>query len=68
MLAEEATALCRGDDFCIEPPLHTSGRYKKAGGFVTDEYGSPDTSEFLNIAKDDALAFPAVAIRVARNA
>lgn len=38
-------------------------RYKMAGALVSDEHGTPDTVEFLNISKDDALAFPAVAHR-----
>ncbi|KLO05496.1 Clavaminate synthase-like protein [Schizopora paradoxa] len=37
--------------------------YKMAGALVSDEHGTPDTVEFLNISKDDALAFPAVAHR-----
>lgn len=34
------------------------GRYKSAGANVTDQYGTLDTVEFLNIAQDDALAWP----------
>lgn len=33
-------------------------RYKAAGANATDEYGTLDTVEFINIAKDDALAWP----------
>ena len=38
-------------------------RYKAAGATVTDETGAPDTVEFVNIAKDDAFAWPDVAHR-----
>ncbi|THH11004.1 hypothetical protein EW145_g942 [Phellinidium pouzarii] len=34
--------------------------YKAAGFTMTDEYGSLDTIEFLNVSKDDALAYPSV--------
>ncbi|THG98082.1 hypothetical protein EW145_g7484 [Phellinidium pouzarii] len=34
--------------------------YKAAGRNATDEYGSQDTVEFLNVSKDDALAYPEV--------
>ncbi|TBU56852.1 Clavaminate synthase-like protein [Dichomitus squalens] len=37
--------------------------YKASGATVTDENGSPDSVEFINIAKDDAFAWPAVARR-----
>jgi len=37
--------------------------YKSAGANVTDQYGTLDTVEFLNIAKDDALAWPKTARR-----
>ncbi|CDO69471.1 hypothetical protein BN946_scf184817.g31 [Trametes cinnabarina] len=37
--------------------------YKARGATATDETGAPDTVEFINIAKDDALAWPAVARR-----
>ncbi|KAH9848648.1 Clavaminate synthase-like protein [Lenzites betulinus] len=33
--------------------------YKAAGANATDENGSLDTVEFINVAKDDALAWPA---------
>ncbi|OBZ65458.1 1-aminocyclopropane-1-carboxylate oxidase, partial [Grifola frondosa] len=36
----------------------TSFGYKAAGANATDEYGSLDTVEFINVAKDDALAWP----------
>lgn len=34
-------------------------RYKKVGSNAVDENGTPDNVEFINIAKDDALAWPA---------
>jgi len=37
--------------------------YKAAGANATDEYGSLDTVEFINVAKDDALAWPKQARR-----
>jgi isopenicillin N synthase-like dioxygenase len=37
--------------------------YKAAGANATDEYGSLDTVEFINIAKDDVLAWPEQARR-----
>lgn len=37
--------------------------YKSAGANATDEYGNLDTVEFINISKDDALAYPEVALR-----
>lgn len=37
--------------------------YKAAGANATDEYGSLDWIEFINVAKDDALAYPAVVHR-----
>ncbi|KZV61603.1 Clavaminate synthase-like protein [Peniophora sp. CONT] len=43
-----------------------SGRsfgYKCAGAVATDENGSPDTIESINIARDDALAWPEVVHR-----
>ena len=39
-------------------PLLCTSRYKAAGTNVVDEAGTKDTTEFLNIAKDDVLAFP----------
>lgn len=41
-------------------PLH---RYKARGTNVIDEKGTRDSSEFLNISKDDALAYPTVVHR-----
>ncbi|KAI0795423.1 Clavaminate synthase-like protein [Abortiporus biennis] len=41
----------------------TSFGYKAFGANATDEYGSPDTVEFINISKDDALAWPGKAHR-----
>jgi isopenicillin N synthase-like dioxygenase len=38
-------------------------RYKAAGANATDEYGTLDTVEFINVAKDDALAWPKIARR-----
>ena len=38
-------------------------RYKAAGVNATDEYGNLDTVEFINVAKDDALSFPAMTHR-----
>ncbi|KAI9059090.1 Clavaminate synthase-like protein [Trametes sanguinea] len=37
--------------------------YKAPGATVTDETGALDTVEFMNIAKDDAIAWPSVARR-----
>ncbi|KAI0828139.1 hypothetical protein BC628DRAFT_1429535 [Trametes gibbosa] len=37
--------------------------YKAAGANATDEKGSLDTVEFINVAKDDALAWPAKCTR-----
>ncbi|KAF8882734.1 Clavaminate synthase-like protein [Gymnopilus junonius] len=37
--------------------------YKKAGGNAVAASGEPDTIEFLNVAKDDALAWPNVVRR-----
>lgn len=37
--------------------------YKKVGANATDETGALDTVEFINIAKDDALAWPQIAHR-----
>jgi isopenicillin N synthase-like dioxygenase len=34
-------------------------RYKAAGANATDETGAPDTIEFINVSKDDALSYPA---------
>ena len=39
-------------------------RYKAKGATVLDETGAPDLTEFINIAQDDALAWPAVARRM----
>lgn len=40
---------------CLQP---VSCRYKAAGANAVDETGLKDTVEFINISKDDALAFP----------
>ena len=37
--------------------------YKAAGANAVDEFGNPDTPEFLNIAQDDALAWPGIVHR-----
>ncbi|KLO18717.1 Clavaminate synthase-like protein [Schizopora paradoxa] len=37
--------------------------YKAAGANATDDAGNPDTVEFINVAKDDVLSFPAVTHR-----
>jgi len=37
--------------------------YKAAGANATDDSGNPDTVEFINVAKDDILSFPAVTHR-----
>ncbi|KAF9243098.1 hypothetical protein BU15DRAFT_86517 [Melanogaster broomeanus] len=37
--------------------------YKKAGSSAIDASGQLDAVEFINVAKDDALAFPRVALR-----
>ncbi|KAH8104890.1 Clavaminate synthase-like protein [Phellopilus nigrolimitatus] len=37
--------------------------YKAAGASATDEYGNPDNVEFINVAKDDALAYPSIVHR-----
>ena len=37
--------------------------YKAAGANATDEYGNLDTVEFINVAKDDALAYPQIVHR-----
>lgn len=36
----------------------TNDRYKKAGAFTVDPAGNGDSVEFLNISKNDALAWP----------
>ena len=38
-------------------------RYKAAGTNAVDEKGTLDITEFINVSKDDALAFPAVVHR-----
>lgn len=39
-------------------------RYKAAGATYVDADGSTDVSEFINVSKDDAMAYPEVAHRV----
>ncbi|KAI0048074.1 Clavaminate synthase-like protein [Auriscalpium vulgare] len=34
--------------------------YKYAGSYMADHEGTPDTSEFINVARDDALGWPTV--------
>ncbi|TFY81440.1 hypothetical protein EWM64_g2571 [Hericium alpestre] len=41
--------------------------YKHAGANAVDANGTPDVTEFLNISKDDALAYPAEAHRTYPN-
>jgi isopenicillin N synthase-like dioxygenase len=48
MMSAQYTALCR---------------YKAAGANAVDATGQPDTIEFINVAKDDALAWPEQARR-----
>jgi len=43
--------------------LGSSFGYKAAGANATDEAGNPDMIEFINVSKDDALAWPKVARR-----
>jgi hypothetical protein len=38
-------------------------RYKRAGAVATDENGTPDTIESINISRDDILAWPEIAHR-----
>lgn len=45
------------------PSYWCSLRYKCAGANATDEYGNLDTVEFINVSKDDVLAYPDVAVR-----
>lgn len=47
----------------IRSSSRASCRYKYAGANATDASGLKDTVEFLNVAKDDALAYPEVAYR-----
>lgn len=46
-------------------PLHLNPkfRYKAAGANATDEKGNLDTVEFINVSKDDALAWPSTVHR-----
>ncbi|KAH7912922.1 hypothetical protein BJ138DRAFT_1147273 [Hygrophoropsis aurantiaca] len=37
--------------------------YKMAGGNAVDASGKPDTVEFINVSKDDALSYPTIAHR-----
>ncbi|KAL5485845.1 hypothetical protein ACEPAI_6887 [Sanghuangporus weigelae] len=37
--------------------------YKALGTYATNEYGNPDNVEFINISKEDALAYPRVVQR-----
>lgn len=38
-------------------------RYKSLGSSATDEHGTADNVEYMNIAKDDVLAYPSVVYR-----
>ncbi|KAK0207267.1 hypothetical protein IW262DRAFT_664000 [Armillaria fumosa] len=53
---EEKMKFNRGDD-------GNSFGYKAAGSSVVDASGQPDTTEYINVSKDDALAYPNVAHR-----
>ena len=44
-------------------PRRALPRYKAAGMQFMDAHGTRDVTEFLNVSKDDALAWPAVAHR-----
>lgn len=37
--------------------------YKAMGAMATNEYGNPDNNEMINVAKDDAIAYPNVVYR-----
>ncbi|OSD01896.1 Clavaminate synthase-like protein [Trametes coccinea BRFM310] len=50
-------------DETMNLPYDEKMNYKARGATVTDESGAPDTVEFMNIAKDDAIAWPSVARR-----
>ena len=52
-------------DFAIHPPFNCPIRcsYKGTGVQVLDERGNRDVTEFINVAKDDALAWPVVVHR-----
>mgnify|MGYP002402957570 CR=1 FL=1 len=39
--------------------LHLGHRYKAAGATFSDLQGNTDIAEFINVSKDDALAYPA---------
>ncbi|EGN93565.1 hypothetical protein SERLA73DRAFT_189266 [Serpula lacrymans var. lacrymans S7.3] len=53
---EEKLKFEQGDD-------GQSSGYKKAGACATDETGKLDAAEFINVSKDDALAYPRIARR-----
>ena len=42
----------------VAPTLTPRNRYKAAGANAVDETGLKDTVEFINVSKDDALAWP----------
>lgn len=50
-------------NYWVSTDLITLPRYKAPGMTVTDETGAKDNAEFINIAKDDAFAWPAIARR-----
>jgi len=56
MPMEEKMKYEQGDSGC-------SFGYKCAGAVATDEQGTPDTIESMNISRDDAIAWPTVAHR-----
>ncbi|KZV94738.1 Clavaminate synthase-like protein [Exidia glandulosa HHB12029] len=71
---EEVSAMFEMGDATMQLPLEekmayeqgndgNSFGYKAAGANATDEYGSLDFVEFINVAKDDALAYPSVVHR-----
>lgn len=58
-MGEEAMALPMEEKMKFEQGNEGgSFGYKTVGANATDEYGTQDTAEFLNVAKDDALAWP----------
>ncbi len=48
---------------CISYHSYLSTRYKAAGSGAVDASGQQDTIEFINVSKDDALAYPNVVHR-----
>ncbi|KAH9936866.1 Clavaminate synthase-like protein [Epithele typhae] len=63
-MGEETIALTLEEKLLFEQGDHgVSFGYKAAGVQFTDDKGTRDVTEFVNISKDDALAWPAVARR-----